>query len=64
MLFPPRIYHTNPHTRVMNDPAKKRSIPGNALLTTDDLRPSLLLTLGQIMIAFLGAVLITNGLLM
>lgn len=47
----------------MTDHSKKLSITGNALFTADDLRPALLLTVGQIMIAFLGAVLITNGLL-
>lgn len=48
----------------MNDQAKTPLGARHALFRADDLRPSLLLTLGQIMIAFLGAVLIANGLLM
>lgn len=40
------------------------SIAGHTLFTADDLRPALLLTIGQIILAFLGAILVTNGLLM
>ncbi len=34
-----------------------------SLVTSDDLRPALLLIIGQITISLLGALLITNGIL-
>lgn len=52
----------NPHIPVMDDQTTDCFIPHSHLLTADALRHSLVLTVGQLMIAFLGAVLIANGL--
>ncbi|WP_181149226.1 hypothetical protein [Salinibacter sp. 10B] len=47
----------------MNNSRRTVLLHTRSLIAADALRPSLLMLVGQTLVAFLGAVLITNGLL-
>ena len=53
----------NPARDVMNAPTKDFPFAFRPSVTTDTLRPVLLIAGTQVMVALLGSVLITNGLL-